>query len=189
MNYGINFGDKKLINEIEENVPLGFTFQNRCLKIKSVNIYHSGYLEYFIQKDDSSKIALSFDVYYAKSFKKAARGNVFYRTEIKSLTSLNRAINDYYKNENFKAKIAFIVTWQDIEDLATTPNKNTFQAVLTTDHKFYYLIYIYHKTTSDCENCGFQYDLVSYLDIKDLNDQRSNVEVEGLFIYEFCNYN
>ncbi|XP_069461060.1 alpha-tectorin-like isoform X1 [Ambystoma mexicanum] len=75
-------------------------------------------------------------------------GNVFYR-ECSDAPTLKRASDDitkYFPGISYKASWAFVATWDKVAYFGSRSNKvNTFQAVLTTNGKYFFIILIYHQ--------------------------------------------
>ncbi|NXO77419.1 TECTA protein, partial [Sitta europaea] len=73
-------------------------------------------------------------------------GDIFYRqtTDPVLLEDISRDITQYFPKSPFTATWALVVTWDHVAYYGSTSEKgNTFQAVLTTDSKIFYIILNY----------------------------------------------
>ncbi|XP_032532169.1 sushi, nidogen and EGF-like domain-containing protein 1 [Chiroxiphia lanceolata] len=73
-------------------------------------------------------------------------GDIFYRqtTNAVLLGDISRDINQYFPETLFTATWAFVATWDHVAYYGSTSTKgNTFQAVLTTDSKTFFIILNY----------------------------------------------
>ncbi|NWR95963.1 TECTA protein, partial [Furnarius figulus] len=73
-------------------------------------------------------------------------GDIFYRqtTDPELLADISQNINQYFPEISFTATWAFVATWDHVAYYGSTSTKgNTFQAVLTTDSKTFFIILNY----------------------------------------------
>ncbi|NXE98221.1 TECTA protein, partial [Menura novaehollandiae] len=73
-------------------------------------------------------------------------GDIFYRqtTDPALLADISRDITQYFPGSTFTATWAFVATWDHVAYYGSTSQKgNTFQAVLTTDSKMFFIILNY----------------------------------------------
>ncbi|NWU17027.1 TECTA protein, partial [Cephalopterus ornatus] len=73
-------------------------------------------------------------------------GDIFYRqtTNTALLGDISQDINQYFPKTPFTATWAFVATWDHVAYYGSTSTKgNTFQAVLTTDSKMFFIILNY----------------------------------------------
>lgn len=126
-------------------------------------------------------------------------GDIFYRqtSDPALLKSISQDISQYFPKSPFTASWALVVTWDHVAYYGSTSEKgNTFQAVLTTDSKMFYIILNYWDIQWTTGTAGFNSgDDTNFYNIPGSQTDAiinitttSNVKVPGRWVFRVDNF-